>query len=67
MNDIEPSSNLLEGSTPLVTCDEVAEVGRVTVRAVEAACRRGRIKATKVGRSWRIPRRAALKYLGLAD
>lgn len=61
----ENNRSFIETGCALVTCEEVAAVGRITQRAVEGACKRGSLKAAKVGRSWRIPRRAALEFLGL--
>lgn len=58
-------TNWLNGTEVLVSCDEIAAVGRVTTRAIEGACKRGTIRAVKCGRSWRVPRRVALAYLGI--
>jgi excisionase family DNA binding protein len=40
----------------LLTTDETADILRVHVNTVKYLIRTGRLTATKVGRSWRIPR-----------
>jgi len=42
---------------------EVARILRVTVRTVERYCARGKLRAVKVGRLWRIPRSSLEEFL----
>ena len=58
---------MLDCDSPLCTVEEFCNTAHITQRAGERMCRRGVIRAVKCGRVWRIPRQAALEYLGLAD
>jgi excisionase family DNA binding protein len=42
---------------------EVARILRVTVRTVERYCKRGKLRAVKLGRLWRIPRSSLDEFL----
>jgi acetyl-CoA synthetase len=42
---------------------EVARILRVTTRTVERYCKKGRLRAVKVGRLWRIPRSSLEEFL----
>ena len=39
-----------------MTTSDCARLARVTVKAIQAACQRGRLKAAKPGRDWIIDR-----------
>jgi len=47
------------------TTDEVADILRVSRKAVTDMCRLGRIGATKVGERWLIPRESLDVYLNI--
>lgn len=47
----------------LLTAEEVAERLRLAPFTVRRMIRRGRIRAYKVGRAWRVPEEAVLEYL----
>jgi excisionase family DNA binding protein len=42
---------------------EVARILRVTPRTIERYCKKGKLKAIKVGRLWRIPRSSLEEFL----
>ena len=52
---------------PLITPREAEAIGVADERTVRRWCANGKIRATKVGRDWRIGRDALLKQFGLAD
>ena len=58
---------LLDGTSDLALVAEYAHSANCTTRAVEYMCATGTIRAVKCGRQWRIPRRWAISYLGLAE
>lgn len=45
-----------EAPRQVLTIEEVATVLRLSSKSVRDACRRGEIRALKVGREWRIAR-----------
>lgn len=58
---------LLDGTSDLALTQEFANSAQTTLRAVEYLCSSGKIRAVRVGRTWRIPRKWAISYLGLAE
>ncbi len=50
-------------STDLLTCAEVGDILRVTPRSVVNLCRKGQLRAFRVGKAWRIERSAVDEYL----
>lgn len=55
-----------EGYPELMNLEEVSSFLRVTPQTVYNMLRDGRLRAAKVGREWRFPRRAVLELLGPA-
>ncbi|HEX8859188.1 MAG TPA: helix-turn-helix domain-containing protein [Actinomycetes bacterium] len=47
----------------LLTSEEVAEILRIRTVSVMALCRSGALRASRVGRSWRIEETAVREYL----
>jgi len=45
-------------SDELLTVREVADLLRVSDESVYRLCRRGRLKATRIGGLWRVPRKS---------
>lgn len=58
---------LLDGTSDLALTAEFAHSAHCTVRAVEYLCANGTLRAVRIGRTWRIPRRWAIQFLGLAE
>ena len=56
---------LLDGNSDLALTQEFANSANCTVRNVEFMCSNGTLRAVRVGRTWRIPRKWAIAYLGL--
>lgn len=50
-------------SDGLLTVKEVAELLRVSDESVYRLCRRGQLKATRIGSLWRIPRESVDRLL----
>lgn len=51
----------------VLSCDEAAEVAGVPVRTMRRLCETGKVKATKLGRNWRVNTVAFLSSLGVYD
>lgn len=50
----EVEAKMRENPRPVLTIEEAASFLRLSPGAIRAACRRGEIKALKVGKEWRI-------------
>lgn len=51
----------------VLTLDEAAALLRLDRRTVADAIRRGDLPGRKIGRRWRLSRRAVLRWIGAAD
>lgn len=51
----------------LLSVDDVAQMAGVTDRYIRSVCSKGKLKAKRVGRYWRIPKQSALEFVGLAS
>ena len=52
---------------PMASIGDIAKVANMSDRSIRYMCEKGRIKAVKVGRVWRINSQAALRQFGLID
>lgn len=50
----------------LLSTSQAAQVLNVSTRAVTDLCKRGRIKAVRIGKLWRINRDALFEFAGIA-
>ncbi|MCI6273912.1 MAG: helix-turn-helix domain-containing protein [Coriobacteriaceae bacterium] len=51
----------------VLSCDEAAEVAGVPARTMRHLCETGKVKASKLGRTWRVNTVALLSSLGVYD
>ena len=51
----------------VLSCDEAAEVAGVPARTMRHLCETGEVKASKLGRTWRVNTTALLSSLGVYD
>ena len=56
----------IEGRSMFMTPEDAARIANITVVCVRDLCRKGTIKAVKVGGQWRIYRDWFMSYLGLS-
>lgn len=60
------TTNVWEPLSPFLTTTEVAHLLKVSRNTVPELCRRGEIKARRVGRQWRILKTDLDVYMGTA-
>lgn len=51
----------------VITVKELSKILRIGINGTYALVRTGKIKSIRVGRQFRIPRKAVLEYLGQSD
>lgn len=51
----------------VITVKELSTILRIGINGTYALVRTGKIKSIRVGRQFRIPRKAVLEYLGQSD
>lgn len=54
-------------STDVITVKELSRILRIGINGTYDLVRTGKIKSIRVGRQFRIPRKAVLEYLGQSD
>lgn len=54
-------------NTDVITVKELSKILRIGINGTYALVRTGKIKSIRVGRQFRIPRKAVLEYLGQSD
>ena len=58
---------MTENQSEILTVQEIADYLRTTIRTVRGLIRKGKLKALRVGRSYRITKEALNEYLRSQD
>lgn len=63
MRSSPPKLILMLETAISMTTAEAAELAHCSIKGIQAACERGKLKASKVGRDWHIERRDFDRWL----